>query len=260
MRNAAIVALTGALFCGAGLLAQQPPVQPQPPAEDAVLKQILQNWEQVMGNLNALVVECTRTDVNKTWQTTKVFEGKAKFLKPNMASLEMANKADRNDFEKYLISGTEACVWAPKSKKIMVYKIDPPKAGQTTDDSFLSFLMLPKASQAMKRYQLTLLPSPPPTEKWYYYIQVLPRDAKDKADFTQARLVLTRDKFLPRQLWFEQPNGNEVTWDFTNLYTGASMQPAEFARPAAPSAGWEIVPGERPGGAGSGPRVIRQQN
>ena len=100
--------------------------------------------------------------------------------------------------------------------------------------------------------------SPPPTEKWYYYIQVVPRDPKDKADFTQARLVLTRDKFLPRQLWFEQPNGNEVTWDFTNLYTGAALPPSEFGRPTPP-VGWQLVPGERPGGAGTGPRVIRPQ-
>jgi TIGR03009 family protein len=258
MRNATL-ALTGALVFGASLLAQQPPVQPQPPAGEAVLKQVLENWEQVMGNLNALVVECTRTDVNKTWQTTKVFEGKAKFLKPNMASLEMHNKANAAEFEKYVISGSEVCVYAPKSKQIQVHKLPPPQPGQTTDDSFLSFLMLPKAAQAMKRYQLTLIPSPPPTEKWYYYIQVLPRDAKDKSDFTQARLVLTRDKFLPRQLWFEQPNGNEVTWDFTNLYTGAALQPAEFGRPVPP-VGWELVPGERPGGPGASPRVIRQQN
>jgi TIGR03009 family protein len=251
MRNS-ILALTGALACAATLLAQQPPAQPPPPAIDPVLKQVLQNWEQVMGNLNALVAECTRTEVNKTWQTTKVFQGQAKFLKPNMASLEMHNKANPADFEKFLVSGSEACIYAPKSKQIQVHKLPP-------DDSFIAFLRGMKAEDAQKRYQLKLLPSPPPTEKWYYYIQVLPRALADKADFTQARLVLTRDKYLPRQLWFEQPNGNEVTWDFTNLYTGVALRPDEFQRPTPPP-GWQLVPGEGPGSPGGGPRVIRPQN
>jgi TIGR03009 family protein len=258
MRNPTL-ALTAALALGAGLLAQQPPVQPQPPANEALLKQILENWEQVMGNLNALVAECTRTEVNKTWQTTKVFEGKAKFLKPNMASLEMHNKANPQEFEKFIVNGQEVCVYAPKNKQIQVHKLPPPQPGQATDDNFLSFLMGMKAAQAVKRYQLTLLPSPPPTEKWYYYIQVVPRDAKDKADFTQARLVLTRDKYLPRQLWFEQPNGNEVTWDFNQLLTGGTIPASEFARPVPP-VGWQLVPAEAPGGAGASPRVYRPQN
>jgi TIGR03009 family protein len=257
----AILALTGALLGGACLLAQTPaPSQPDPNAER--LLTILRNWEKVMGSINSLVAECTRTQVDKTFQSTKVYEGKAKFLKPNMASLEMHNKQNAQDFEKYVCSGTELCVYAPKAKEIQVAKMPAPKPGQPQEDNLLSLLIGMKADQAMKRYKLTLLPSTPETEKWYYYIQVLPNEKADMAEFTRARLVLTTNTFLPRQVWFEQPNGNEVTWDFDKLFTGVPLQPAEFQRPTPPP-GWRLVPAERPagpGGAPGGPRVVRPQN
>jgi TIGR03009 family protein len=253
-----ILAVTGALACGACLLAQQP-AAPQPAPNQAELTGILQNWERVMNGINSLVADCTRKQVDKTWATTKVYEGKAKFLKPNMASLEMHNKANAQEFEKYICSGAELCVYAPQVKQIRVHKLPPPKPGQPQEDNFLSFLMGMKAAEALSRYELSLLPGTPETEKWYYYIRVLPREAKDKADFTQARLVLLKNSYLPAQLWFEQPNGNEVYWDFTKLYTGVQLPPQEFQRPAPPP-GWQVVPADLPGTAGGGPRVIRQQN
>jgi TIGR03009 family protein len=263
------LALTGALLGGACLLAQppaQPPAPPQPDPHEARLLAILQNWEKAMGSINSLVAECTRTQVDKVFQSTKVFTGKAKFLKPNKASLEMRNKQNPDDFEKYVCSGSELCVYNPKAQTIQIHKLPPPKPGQPQEDNFLSFLMGMKAAEAMKRYKLTLLPSTPETEKWYFYVQVLPRDKADMADFSRARLVLTTNTYLPRQLWFEQPNGNEVTWDFDKLYKDVQLPPVEFQRPVAPP-GWQLVPAERPAGpggapapSGGGPRVIRPQN
>jgi TIGR03009 family protein len=253
-----ILAVSGALLCGACLLAQQPAAPQQPAPNQAELNGILLNWERVMNGINSLEADCTRKQVDKTWATTKVYEGKAKFLKPNMARLKMTNKANPQDFEEYVCSGAELCVYAPQAKVIRLHKLPPPKPGQPQEDNFLSFLMGMKAAEALQRYQLALLPGTPETEKWYYYIRVLPREQKDKADFTQARLVLLKSSYLPAQLWFEQPNGNEVYWDFTKLYTGVQLQPQEFQRPAPPP-GWQLVPADLPGAPGSGPRVIRQQ-
>ncbi len=254
-----LLAVAAVLVCGVYLLAQQPAAQPQPAPNPNDLNTILQNWERVMNGINSLVAECTRKDVNKAWQTTRTLEGKAKFLKPNMASLELTNKNNPQDFEKFVISGSEVYSWAPQTKVIRVNKLPPPKAGQQQDDNFLQFLMGMKAAEALKRYQLSLLPGTPETEKWYWYVRVLPREARDKADFTQARLVLFKSNYMLAQIWYEQPNGNEVMWDFTKLYTGVQLQPQEFQRPAVP-AGWQLVSGDLPGGPSSGPRVIRQQN
>jgi len=62
----------------------------------------------------------------------------------------------------------------------------------------------------------------PATDKWYHYVRIIPKSAADRADFTEARLVLSASTFLPRQLWFQQPNGNEVTWDFPKVDNGAN--------------------------------------
>src|SRR5262249_9636651 len=91
------------------------------------------------------------------------------------------------------------------------------------------------AAQAKLRYQLTL---EPPPDQSYFYVKVLPREAPDKADFTQAQLVLFRTNLLPRRVWFLQPNGNEVTWDFNKVQSGIDIPPALFAQPNLP-AGWQ---------------------
>lgn len=257
MRSTALT-LGAALLCGAAVLAQQPPAQAPPaPNDNAALNQILQNWEQVMTTINTLVVQCNRTTVDKTWDRTEVFEGEAKFLKPSRASLEMHNKAKPEVFEKYVCNGASLWVYNPQGKQLRVHKLPPTKSGQVSDDNFLSFLFGMKATQAKLRYDLKLLPSPA-NDNWYYYIEIQPRERADKADFTRARLVLTRMNFLPRQLWFEQPNGNEVTWDFNKLLTAVDLRPAEFDQPAPPP-GWQLVPGDAPGPQAPAARVIRQQ-
>ena len=256
-----LLAVSAALLCGAYLLAQQQPVvQPQQSPAQVQLTQILQNWERVMNGINSFVADCSRKEIDKAWLTTRVLEGKAKFLKPNMLSLELTNKANPQDFEKFVINGSEVYSWAPKTKVIRVNKLPPPKAGQRPqEDSFLQFLMGMKAADALKRYQLSLLPGTPQTEKWYWYIRVMPREKRDQADFTQARLVLFKSNYMLAQIWYEQPNGNETTWDCTKVETRVQLQPQEFQRPAAPP-GWQLVTGDLPGAAGNGPRVIRQQN
>jgi len=60
-----------------------------------------------------------------------------------------------------------------------------------------------KAEEAKRRYDMSLVKQDP----FYFYIEIGARFPADKADFQQARLVLWRKSFLPRQLWFEQPNG-----------------------------------------------------
>jgi TIGR03009 family protein len=121
-------------------------------------------------------------------------------------------------------------MFAPQEKKIRVAEVPQPKQGQLADDNFLAFLFGMKAEEAKKRYEMTMLQAPP-NDKWYYYILIKPRTQADKQDFAKARLVLSNTSFLPRQLWFEQPNGNEITWDFPRLVSGVALQRSEFAMP-----------------------------
>ena len=65
--------------------------------------------------------------------------------------------------------------------------------------------------------------------------------------------MLTISTSLPRQIWFEQPNGNETTWDFPKLAPNLQIDPREFAQPVPP-AGWQLRKVTQ-----EAPRVIRQE-
>jgi hypothetical protein len=125
----------------------------------------------------------------------------------------------------------------PAQKEIRAYELPKPKPGGVNDDSFLGFLFGMKADDARKKYNLTLAKE----DKWYVYVDIVPRNQADKVDFARARLVLNRDSFLPRQLWFEHANGNEVTWDIPQLRSGVVLRREVFDAPRPP-AGWKLVP------------------
>ncbi len=243
-----------ALFMGSALAAQTPPTAPAASQLDEVLRQ----WEKSMTSINSLQAQITRTTLDKTFQKTEVFEGLAKYLKSHLpgqssrASLELVQKGQPQIFEKLICSGNLLYEFAPGTKVIRVHELPPPKEGQVGDDNILNFVFGMKAIEAKQRYLLTFVP-PPPNDKWYYYIKILPRQASDKAEFTEARLVLTASNFLPRQIWYQQPNGNEVTWDFPRVTPNAEIRATEFTQPQLP-AGWQFQPIRR---EQPQPRVVR---
>jgi TIGR03009 family protein len=254
------LSLTALLLAGVVALAQQPPGQlppaPQPPVLDPVnnkLDGILVKWEQAMTSINTLHAQVKRTAVNKVLISTDVFEGEAKYLKPNKASLWLVNSKKAQEFERLVCNGQIAYKWEPLTKEIHIHTMPQPKQGQIGDDNFVSMLFGMKALEAKRRYDLTLLP-PPPNDTYYHYIQVLPRDNSDKVEFTRARLVLTISTHLPRQIWFEESNGNETTWDFPKMAANAQIDPREFGEPVPP-AGWQL----KRVALQEQPRVVRPQ-
>jgi hypothetical protein len=103
------------------------------------------------------------------------------------------------------------------------------------ENSFLALLSGMQAVEARRRFDLTLVKE----DQWYVYIKIVPRLSADKADFQEARLVLNQQSFLPRELWFKEPNGNEVKWDIPRVDSGVSLNVAEFVNPQIPK-GWSV--------------------
>lgn len=221
--------------------AAAPPAQPAPAAAPnaARLDTLLQKWEQEMKNVQVLSAELTRTTLDKTYGKADTYSGTAKYMKPNLAALEMLKKDNAQAFEKYLCTGQYLYEYAVATKQIRVHELPKPVNGNVSDDNFLSFLFGMKAEEAKKRYDLRLVKE----DQWYIYIEVLPKQAADKADFQKARLILNVNSFLPRQVWFEQPNGNEITWDIPKLTTGtdAKVQRSDFEPPRTAPQGWTMV-------------------
>lgn len=250
--------LFGLILAAPSLRAQQPPINPVQTGSDPRLEAVLTNWERAMLNVQSLSAEVKRTKVDKTFQTTpELFEGTAQYLRgapgqTSRAGLELFKKGQPQTYEKYLCTGNFLYEWAPANKVIRRHELPPPKPGQLADDNFLSFLFGMKAEDAKARYFLTYVP-PQANDKWYQYLSIKPKATPDKADFTEARLVLLASNYLPRQLWFLQPNGDEVTWDFPRVTSPANLGPQHFAHPQLP-AGWQFVPVPRQNPA---PRVMR---
>jgi TIGR03009 family protein len=251
------LALSTMLLMSAVLLAQQ---QAQGPADK--LDQLLANWEKTMTGVQSLLaLDIKRTSTDKVFQTTEVFEGWAKFLKSGQAgqtsraSLEMKKKGRPDIYEKLICTGTFLYEFSPQNKVIRIHEMPQSKSGQMADDNFLAFLFGRKAADIKKRFKLTYVP-PPAGDKWWSYVKIEPIAVADKADFTEAQLVLSNSNFLPRRLWFRQSNGNEVTWDFPKMISGADIRATEFGQPALPAADWRYVRVPRD----NGPRVVRPNN
>jgi TIGR03009 family protein len=239
----------------AAALAQQAPTS-QPPAPQLdpnnKLDATLLNWEKAMSSLNSLYTEVKRQTTDKVLLSIDNFTGEARYMKPNKASLYLKNDKKPADFEYLILNAQNAYKFEPSKKEIHIYTLPPAKNGQISDENFVSMLFGMKAGEAKRRYDMQLTKE----DQWYLYIQVLPREAQDKADFTRAELVLTKSTSMPRRIWFENPNGNETTWEFTKLQPNVQFNKSDFDQPVPPKE-WQLKRVATP--EQQGPRVVRPQ-
>ncbi len=232
-------------------------VQPATPALDPThnaLDRHLIRWHDEMQKVQTLAMRCVRDDISKVYSTKDTFEGTIHFLKPNYVILQMQKKGKPEIFEKVISTGTYLYQFVPAQKEIRVYQALNPKSGQATDDNALSFLFGMKPEDAKRRYDLKLAKE----DQHYIYVDINPKLPGDKAEFMKARVVLNKDNFLPRQLWFQQPNTDEVIWDIPVIQSGVKLEKKDFAAPTVPK-DWKMVQGQAPT-TETPPRVVRPTN
>lgn len=260
------LALAGWLLAGSTLAAQPPAQQPpqNPTALDPAnnrLDAALLEWEKAMKKVETLYAELTRTSVNQTFRSTEVFDGSARYMRPNLALLDMRKRGTKPNevvFERYVCTGTFLYEYHQATKTLRVHELPPAKPGQVADDNLMTFLFGMKAEEAKRRYELKLVKE----DQHYVYVEVAPRFPADKADFQQARLVLNRQTYLPRQLWFQQPNGNTILWEIPRIQSDVPLKRTDFTQPQPPE-GWTLqrmprqVQENPPAGQGVPPRVVR---
>ena len=197
--------VTTLLLFAPALAAQQPAARPagqqQPPAPVALdpatkLDALLVQWEARMKGVQGLVAECIRTDTDPVTNTADVYQGTAKFLRPNRAALEMVKKSNPAVFERFICTGAYLYEYRPQAKLVRIHQLPAPAAGQqSVEDNFLTFLFGMKADEAKRRYTIELMGE----DKNYYYLHIKPNYPADKADFSEARVALFNTTFLPRE-------------------------------------------------------------
>lgn len=261
------LSLAGTLLTAALVAAQQPPPRlpaAQPPAAapapapvDPTLDKYLLRWEQEMQKVQSLGARLSRTDKDVTFQSAQQLNGVAYYMKDgtgpstlNRALLEMYRGNSKDIAEKFVCTGTFLYQYSPGEKEIRAYAMPKPRPGAVADDNFLSFMFGMKAEEAKRRYILNLQKE----DADFIYVAVLPRFPADRADFKQARLVLSKKNYLPAQLWFKQPNNNEVLWDIPVIDTQMKLDARWFDKPEAPK-GWKFV--QVPQGADAPPKIYR---
>jgi TIGR03009 family protein len=236
MRHCLLVA--GLFLIGGSGLGQAP--QQQPPASTPALDPqnnrldaMLLEWEARMKGIESLKAKIVLQTEDKAFRTRDTFEGIAKYKKPNLAILDLSMQNRPDKIEKLICTGTFVYRYAPESREIRVYDLTP-KAGQVSEDNFLSFLFEIKAAEAKRRYEVSFFNE---TDKNYFILKILPRYAADKAEFQVAYLALSRTTLLPRTLIMDDPKGNRTQWDIPIIESGANLDRREFTAPALPS-GW----------------------
>ncbi len=246
------------LLAGAAASAQQTPPAAAPAAGPTALDGYLLRWEQEMQKVERLAAQLVRIDKNPVQNTATKVVGYAAYMKSgggptalNLGVIELKTEDGKELAEKYVVTGTYLYVFRPLEKEVRVYELPKPRPGQVANDNLMALLFGMKAGQAKSRYDLRLAKE----DQYYIYVDIAPRVAEDRADFQRARLVLNKDNFLPRQLWFEHANGEETTWDIPRIQNGAQLDRRLFDAPKEP-AGWKkvVVP---PSESEPKPRVIR---
>jgi TIGR03009 family protein len=251
--------LTALLLAGGFAAAQNPPAQPTQPAQpaqgDQRLDEYLKRWESEMQKVQTLAAQLNRIEKDTTFNTTQKYTGYAQYLKTgtgqsaqNLAMLEMKQDGKQEMHEKWICTGAYLYHMNPAQKEIKAYDLPKKPGGQVADDSFLSFLFGMKAAEARRRYDLKL----DREDQYYIYVNITPRFPQDKADFQRARIVLNKDSYLPRQLWFEAPNGSETTWDIPAIRSGVQVNRVDFDSPKTPQ-GWKLT--HVPANAESAPTI-----
>jgi TIGR03009 family protein len=226
------------------LFAQQPapppPAAPPPPNPNGPLVQLLLQWEQAMKQVTTLSAQCTRKDTDKVIGQVKVWSGIVEYLAPNFVRLDLTDQADKNAREYYLLTPNALYEYKSVVQTVFIRQMPPPPPGQVAQANQFALLFGMTAQQALQRYTIQFAAKQDPS---FHVLTVLPRNQEDQAEFTQAQLVLDKATLMPRQLWFQTPNQNEVLWQLPTVQPQAPVPPANFARPATPQ-GWreQVIP------------------
>lgn len=216
-----------------------PPITPQ---ESAALDQILRGWEKSMTDLRSFVTKVDRESLDKALQTKDQYKGFALFLKANIkddqsrARLRLEKLGKTDIFEEYICTGTYLYEYVPAQKVVRIHDMPQNKKGGQ-QESFLSFLFGMGAEQAKARYDMRPVSAKVP-DQFYHYLRIKPKTDADKNDFSEARLSLLKSNYLPAQIWYLQPNGNEITWNFTELQVDKDI-PLAWFQPDVPK-GWRV--------------------
>jgi hypothetical protein len=221
--------------------------KPQPPPVEALpdqtkLDPYLERWEKETKNLRTLDITCERTRTSAALgkgEILDVYSGSIKFMKVEdrngpvvLASMALQKRDGKaTDFERIVFSGNFVYVFAPREKTVLWYDVAPAKGGKASDDS---------------------------ENDDFIYLEVMPRQQKDKADFVRAQIVFERKTFLPKRVWYAEANRDTTTFLLVKIEKNKQIPRSEFEKPdPLPGKDWKFKKVDR--SEDQPPRIARPQ-
>ncbi len=199
---------------------------------------ILRGWEKATNDLQNFHADTKRTTIDKALGAKDIFAGQMTIQNTDgkvgaRARMQLSKVGNPDVSEKFILNWPDLYVYSPTNKLVRVQPMLKNRQG-AMQHSLLSFLLGVDAKQAQARYKMEL----DSRDKNYHLIHIEPRASEDKADFSMARIAIRRVDNLLGQIWYRQPNGNDVTWDISNPQLNIKLGPNHFI-PEVPK-GWRV--------------------
>lgn len=246
-----------------------PPVQAPPgfqlnALQQAFLIQVLDKWELDSGKINTFSCPFERLEFNNAFGPApniplSINAGELSYAKPDKGSFEVttikkwtaqsppAGQAPpaqvHGDFviqkdaigEHWVCDGKSVFEFRHEQKQLVERPIPPNMQGQAIEDGPLPFLFGAKRQKLMDRYWLRVI-GEDQSEIW---LEALPKTRADAANFSKVRVILDRQKMMPKAMEVNLPDGNRHVYKF-DLENASINSPlariggALFSRPRKP--------------------------
>jgi TIGR03009 family protein len=237
-RSVPIVSLAGLMLLASLGGAQEP----------ANLDSVLRAWEKATRDVKSVSCVLERESDDKALQTKVTSKGMAMFLRAkgpddqNRFRFELTDVGDPKAAQKFISAGNVLYNYEPASKVVRIFDLAKFHSAVLDRIALLSFIFEMDAEQSKARYQMDLI-KPVTPDMHYHYIRVRPKRDFDRRNlFTEARISLSRTNNLPTQIWYHEPSGKEITWNFRNMEVDSDKIVTRHFNPEVPD-GWRL---ERP--------------
>jgi TIGR03009 family protein len=223
-----------------------PAARPLSEKNQKYLDAYLKAWEERMSTISGLETKVILTETADGQKTA--FTGDAALMKPNFAKLflkQQENPSNHRRWRHYVADGRFLWDYDYQGKVARVLQL--PKEG-IGDNTMMTMLFGMKSADVKKRFDLSIdVDDNTRFNANYIHFTILPRTREDMQEFKKAELVLWKndadkkyvDHFLlPARLWFQQPNGNQITWEFRNMTIKTTFPKDEFKAPGFPDKEW----------------------
>jgi|GEM_PF-3466492 len=205
------------------------PEQRKPSAKEAAandrMEVVLREWAKADRDINDLHCKFRLISEDRVYGTKETKDGEAWIKKPDLWRIDI--KPARTGATQIYVLTDKEVGWTHGSEKVHILAL-PPKGIHEPIKFLWGTFDLASLLRAtpfgipvgdLQTYYAVRLVG---EDKYYSYIELLPKSDNDRASFTSTQLALTRKTQLLRLFTHLEPNGNRITWDILDLQTNVN--------------------------------------